>query len=427
MANVLILSMEGDGIPLAIRLVKEGHLVDVYLKDPSLKDSLKGYKNPKTLSTPPSGDTYDLIISDMVGLGELCEKYKKEGRLVLGGGVFNDKIELDRLYGSKVLTSLTQAKESNTTKAKTKTELLEVLKNSTKAQVLKPLNNKNVSLTLVSNDSDNISLISTVKKWGDKIVPCIIQQKVEGFEISTEGWFNGERFVIPFNHTFERKRLFENDKGPQTGCMGNVVFTSKGDKLTKLLLLPLEPLLKKVNYIGPIDINCIISNKQVYFLEVTSRIGYDAIQAFAELLKISLYDFFYKIATKQGDFQAGKDYLNQPSIAVRLSVPPYPSKEDVEKWKGIRVLKVDEGAAKHVWLSDVMKEDNIEVLAGTDGVIGCVTARGLTIRECQRRVYRTIKNIVINQDIQYREDIGDQAMSDKESFDRWCEDAHDTK
>ena len=423
MANILILSTEGDGVPLAIRLVKEGHLVDIYIKDESLKSSLQGYRNPKLLHTPPSGDTYDLIINDMVGQGELCEKYKKEGRLVLGGGVFNDKIELDRLYGSKVLTSLTQAKEANTTKVRTKAELLDILKNSVRAQVLKPLGNKSVSLTLVSNDADNISLISTVKKWGDKIVPCIVQQKVEGFEISTEGWFNGERFILPFNHTFERKRLFENDKGPQTGCMGNVVFPSKGDKLTELLLLPLEPLLKKVSYIGPIDINCIISSKQVYFLEVTARIGYDAIQAFAELLKIPLYDFFYKVATKQGDLQEGKDYSNQPAIAVRLSVPPYPSKEGVEKWKGIRVLKVDEGAAKHIWFSDVMKEEGIEVLAGIDGVIGCVTARGLTIRECQRRVYRTVNNVIINQDVQYREDIGDQAMSDKEAFDRWCENA----
>lgn len=423
MANILILSSEGDGIPISIRLAKEGHAVDIFLKDEKYKTSLLGYRNPKIILTAPPGEGYDLIISDMVGLGELCEKYKKQGRLVLGGGVFNDKIELDRLYGSKVVSSLTQVKESETTKISAKAELIAFLKKSTTAKVVKPLGNKSVSLTLVSKDESNSSLISIAKKWGDKLIPCIVQDTIKGFEISTEGWFNGEKFIRPFNHTFERKRLMEDDKGPQTGCMGNVVVLSTGDKLTDLILLPLEPLLKKVKYTGPIDINCIISEKDVYFLEVTARFGYDAIQAFAELLKIPLYNFLFKVATQQDDLIEGIDYTNQPSIAVRLSMPPYPSKEGVDKWKGIRVLKMDEGASKHVWLADVMKEEGIEVLAGVDGVVGCVTARGLTIKECQRRVYRTINNIVINSDVQYRSDIGDQALADKEEFDRWCRDA----
>lgn len=423
MANVLILSPEGDGIPIGIKLAKEGHVVDIYLKEEKYKASLQGFRNPKILLTPPEGEGYDLILSDMVGLGELCDKYKKQGNLVLGGGVFNDKIELDRLYGSKVISSLTQVKEPNTIKVSSKAELLGVLKKSVVAKAIKPLGNKSVSLTLVSKDDTNTSLISVVTKWGDKLIPCIVQDVVKGFEISTEGWFNGERFILPFNHTFERKRFMEGDKGPQTGCMGNVVFLSNGDRLTDILLTPLEPLLKKVKYCGPLDINCIISNKEVYFLEFTARFGYDALQAFAELLKISLYDFFYKIATKEEDLIESRDFVNQPAIAVRLSVPPYPAKEGLEKWKGVRVLKIDEGASKHIWLSDVAKEEGIEVLSGADGVIGCVTARGLTVRECQRRVYRTIQNVVVNSDVQYREDIGDQALADKEEFDRWCRDA----
>jgi len=424
MANVLLLSPEGDGIPIAIKMAQEGHAVDIFLKNEKFKYSLQGFRNPKIILNAPAGDGYDLIIADMVGLGELCDKYKKQGKLVLGGGVFNDKLELDRAYGAKVITSLTKAKEGEVVKITSKNDLMTLLKKSSTAKVIKPLNNKSVSLTLVSQDETNSSLISMVKAMGDKLIPCIVQDTIQGFEISTEGWFNGERFILPFNHTFERKRLMEGDKGPQTGCAGNVVFASNGDKLTDMLLLPLEPLLKKVKYLGPIDINCIISDKDVYFLEITSRLGYDAIQAFAELLKIPVYDFFFKIATKQGDLVEGRDFVNQPSIAIRLSMPPYPLREDVEKWRGVRVLKMSYGAAKHVWLADVAKEEGIEVMAGVDGVIGCVTARGLGIKECQKRAYRTIENIVINPDVQYRLDIGDQALVDKESFDKWCRNAN---
>ena len=423
MAKVLFLSKQGDGIPLAIRIAKEGHKVDVYLKDEEFKSSLQGFRNPTLILTIPSGEEYDLIIADMVGLGELCDKYKKQGKLVLGGGVFNDKLELDRMYGSKVATSLTQAKEASTTKITTKEDLQALIEDAVGAKVVKPLGNKSVSMTLVSSEEDNSSLKTIIRKWGNKLVPCIVQDKVKGFEISTEGWFNGEKFIKPFNHTFERKRLMECDKGPQTGCMGNVVFLSTGNKLTEAVLMPLEPLLKKVKYIGPIDVNCIISGKDIYFLEFTTRFGYDAIQALAELLKISLYEFFLHVATQGDDLIEDRDFFNSYAIAVRLSVSPYPNKEDMSKWKGIRVIKLEEGASKHVWLSDVMREGGVEVLAGTDGVIGCVTARGLTIRECQRRVYRTVSNIIICPDVQYREDIGDQALADKEEFDRWCKDA----
>ena len=86
MAKVLFLSKQGDGIPLAIRIAKEGHKVDVYLKDEEFKSSLQGFRNPTLILTIPSGEEYDLIIADMVGLGELCDKYKKQGKLVLGGG-----------------------------------------------------------------------------------------------------------------------------------------------------------------------------------------------------------------------------------------------------------------------------------------------------------------------------------------------------
>jgi phosphoribosylamine--glycine ligase len=212
----------------------------------------------------------------------------------------------------------------------------------------------------------------------------------------------------------------EGDKGPQTGCMGNVVFLSEGDRLTDLVLEPLTPLLRKEGYVGPIDVNCIIANDGVYFLEFTTRFGYDAIQALSELFKIPLFDFLYGIASKQCELKEREDYLNMIAIAVRLTLPPYPA-ENVDKWRNIKVLEIEPAARRHVWLSDVIRKNNDEVVGGVDGVIGCVTARGESIRECKRRVYRTIDNIVINQDVQFRRDIARNFEDLKDRFDRWCD------
>lgn len=408
MASILILSKNGDGIPIALRLASEGHVVKIYIKEAKAKASLDGFKNPSKISDPKKMlEQYDLVLADMVGLGSLCEQLKKKGKLVLGGGVFNDRLELDREYGEKVVKTLAKIKVPEAGHATNKQELLTKLKTAGKPLVIKPLGNQPVGLTLVSNDKQNRTLLGIANNYGDQLVPCILQERIDGVEVSTEGWFNGKEWVRPFNHTLEKKRFMEGDKGPNTGCMGNVVWATNGDKLTETALEPLAPLLEKVDYVGPLDVNCIVTEQDAYFLEFTARFGYEAIQTWAELLKEPLFEYLYFMATAQP--QEVPFFENGFAIGVRLSVPPYPTEENMERWRGVQVLDLPEEAKRHVWLADVMKQDGVEALAGVDGVVGCVTARGTTIRECRRRVYRTIKNIVIHPDVQYRSDIGEDA------------------
>ena len=185
--------------------------------------------------------------------------------------------------------------------------------------------------------------------------------------------------------------------------MGNVVWSCQDDELVRRTLLPLQPLLEKSGYIGPIDVNCIVDEQDAYFLEFTPRFGYDAIQAFTELMPRGFGNFLWRTSTGESPALRG-DY----SIAVRLSMPPYPSHDPslLSLTKGMRVLNIPKPARKHIFLSDVMRNNGHEVLAGIDGVVGCVTARSQDARELRRRAYRTIRNSVIHDDVQYRDDIG---------------------
>lgn len=417
MASVLFISNNGDGVPLAIRLANDGHIVKVWIKDPTAKSSLEGFRNPSRVGDPLKMiDQYDIVVNDMVGTGRICDTLSEKGKLVLGGGAFNDKLELDREYGNKVAASLTKAKSPATATIENKNALTKFLDSVDKPQVIKPLGNKITTLTLVSHDEQNRMLKSIAKERADELTPCIVQETINGVEISTEGWFNGKSWVKPFNHTIERKRLMEGDKGAQTGCMGNVVWSSSGDRLTSHVLEPLAPLLERVNFVGPIDMNCIVNEKDAYFLEFTARIGYDAIQAWSELVKASLFDYFYGIASGQKEtFDCHPGY----GLAVRLTVAPFPGKEKVKDLKGIKVIEPSKEALRHVWMADVMKRDDDYLLCGVDGVVCVVTSRGQTVRECQRRVYRTIKNIVLTDDIQYRTDIGNTVEKDKQQLIDW--------
>lgn len=403
MATVLFISKSGDAVPLAIRLAQEGHIVKVWFKERKAKASLRGFKNPTQIQNSRLNlEQYDLVLADMVGQGDIMEEMRRKGRTVLGGGVFNDAIELDREYGAKIAKTFTQLKQPHTRPCETLEELKEYVDKADRPLVVKPLGNAPTSLTLVSKEPKNLLLKSYIEERGNELVPCIVQDRVEGVEISTEGWFNGKDWVLPFNHTLEKKRFMEGDKGPNTGCMGNVVWVTEGDKLVSAALKPLTPLLRRVGYVGPIDVNCIVAEDGPYFLEWTARFGYDAFWALAELVRMPLFDFLWGIAVgtlKQVPMH--QEY----AIAVRLSIPPWPHKEEV--LGGLQYLDIPEEAMRHVWLSDVALKDGRFVTAGVDGVLGAVSARGTDIREARRRVYRTVKNIVGHPDVQYRADIGE--------------------
>jgi len=401
-------------------MAEEGSITKVYIQDPEARPSLKGYRNPSKVASLTMPEQYDLILFDMVGLGLRAEKLKDKGRLVIGGGTFNDKLELDREYGQRVVEKLLpEVKVPGGEQITTQKELLNRLSAAEGPKVIKPLGNEPPKYTLVSNDEGNRTLLGLVEALGDRLLPCVLQDKITGVEVSTEGWFNGETFVRGmFNHTIEYKRFMEGDKGGQTGCMGCVVWmtSSRKDRIVQRVLLPLEPLLRKVGYLGPLDVNCILTEDEIYFLEFTPRFGYDAIQALTELYKGKLFDMLWKLASQDLRVAFWEDY----SIAVRLSVPPYPNYDpEVKNLQGVQMLDPPEGARSHLMLSDVMLRDGKETLAGVDGVLGCATARGKTINEAQRRVYRTIRNCVIHPDVQWRRDIGHDVERKIEQLKVW--------
>lgn len=413
MASILILSEKGSGVPLGYRFAYEGHIAKIYFK----KDQgslLDGVKNPSKIRRYDTMlDQYDLVLADSSGMGDLCEELRQKGKIVIGGGTFNDKLELDRTYGEKVARSVLEVDVPETEECTTTEDLLKCLREAGGPMVVKPHDNKSTCLTLVSGDKANRTLLSLAENVKD-LCPCIVQPKVEGIEISSEGWFDGKKFTS-FNHTIEQKRLMEKDKGPQTGCMGNVVWACGEDKLIKAAILPLAPLLEKVKFMGPIDVNCIISEKKATFLEFTPRFGYDAIFAYTEVLKGGLFDFLYKFATGRG----GDKPYNYYGISVRMSLPPYPFKDGLKNLEGVQSIDVPEPAKNHIWYWDVMQKNGTPVCAGVDGIICSVSARGVDVHEARRRAYRTVNSIGIHPDLQWRSDIGSEVERQIKDLKEW--------
>lgn len=388
--RILIVSKEGDGLGVAHRLVVEGNDVRVWLKEDRYRRALGGIV--KMVDSPTARDV-DLVVTDTVGIGSVL---KAGTGPVLGANPVIDKLELDRALGMDMFRRA--GVDIPETLYFASPSAVELPSPWGLGWVIKPCGNKSTCKTLVVKEEElwEHSLGQTPDG------PLIIQRIIDGVEVSTEGWFNGRDFLRPFNHTFEEKRFLVGNLGCNTGCMGNVVIGTDGNRLTRATVQRFAPFLRMIDYRGPFDINCIVNERGAYALECTGRMGYDAIEALAELLDEPLGDLLFETAS---GFRREMALASGYGIAVRITIPPWPVRLPDNSDYGEPVLGIDE---KHSFLCDVYCEQGSRYYtAGGDGVLLKVTARHQQLNLARKRAYRLADAVRVGGK-QYRTDIGER-------------------
>lgn len=412
--RVLIISKEGDGCGIAWRMVEEGHQVDLWIKHPDYAKALQGIVN-RVESFRPYVSQADLIICDLVGFSSYAPLFSRLGKPTLGCNSMGDILELDRRRAMEVFqkvginTPVTHYFDS----PKSAATLRWV---NPLGYVVKPSNNLHVSKTYLCDREEIYKWALTTLPTNAELIVQEIVDRSSAVEISTEGWYNGRDWMQPFNHTFEEKRLAVGEVGPMTGCMGNVVFPLRApNKLVEATVMKLEPVLRKVSYKGPIDVNCLVTKDKALALEITARFGYDAIEALTHGLKGGLGSFLFDTATgiAKSVPMIGYDYL----IAVRVVTTPYPVIVKDVSLRGSPVLGL-EGPGGSVFPCDVYKESGKYKYASSDGVVCKVAANGRDVREAQRRVYARVADLRV-QNILYRTDIGARVDRDITRLKQW--------
>jgi len=428
--NILVVSKLGDTLSLAERIKREGHTVNFYINDkparvvgnsiipkPRFSQPLVGGESGKVLKSNVHSllrETQpDLVVFDMVGMGEAADYIKSLQIPVFGASKWADFAELDREYGTKLMKSAgIKTPPTKAFKAGQHDTAIKYVASLDNRCVYKPSGNISTSHTYVSKGSAD--MCTMLDLWKDDKEDFEIQTFIDGVEVSCELWWDGLSSSF-HNWTMEEKKFMNEGIGPATGCAGNVVSPiSPKSKLVSEGVGRMERLLKKSNYRGPIDLNSIVNETGLYGLEFTVRFGYDALQALLELYRGSITELLYSIATNSSTHPS---LLPEFAIAVRITVPPYPSSE-AKSLPGIPILGISKENLKHLWFSDISLDLDYYATAGYDGNVGCVTARGEDVRECKRRAYRTISNLTIPQ-LQYRTDIGDRVTSDLAKLKRW--------
>lgn len=407
MAKILIVSHDGVGHWFALRFLKEGHSVDIHWCG---KASNKGIYACDGLVPTPSKETpdfrkYNLVLFDSTDKPKLSDLSAVETP-TLGDSSFATTIENDRLVGIQAMEECginVPAYESFNDIGEAK----RFVRKMNKRYVFKPFGGpeQDTASTYVSKDAEDmlryLDKLGTVSKGAG----FIMQEVVSGTEISTEGWFNGEDFYL-LNGTLEEKKFMDGGHGPNTGCSGNLVFVY--DELNPPLIFKeglqkMKDFLKHVGYHGMIDLNTIVSDREIYGLEWTPRLGYDASATLFHIISSDLAEFMHDVSTGQLPHPRIK---NPYAASVRISIPPYPTEIEGKHPEGLPVqgLEDEKELYRTHYLYDVVRHGDDLLTGGINGFIMAPIASGATIQEAFAKLDGRVKRIQIP-NMQYRTDI----------------------
>jgi phosphoribosylamine--glycine ligase len=409
----LIYSKCGEGAGLGLRLKEEGNDVRILIKESEYRTVYRGMIERGR----PSGGG-EIIIFDSSGMGSLADDLRKSGYKVFGASKFMDTLEMDRTFGLDFMRKH-NIEVPRTIEFQCIDDALDFLGVEGREEyVFKPSGDLPSKLTYKPCDPEDLIRYLKFVDQSYDVEEFILQEVVDGDPLSTEYFCGPRGFVSVPTHTLEVKKFLNDNLGPSTGCSGNTVWgdvDESSDPVTALLRNCEKDLMRE-RYIGPIDLNVMISDKGIYGLEWTPRFGLDAMPTWLQLVRGDVGEVISGIVN--GDLRK-IDLLSGFASGVRITIPPYPIEPEtlkvVDKSSpnyGVPIRGLD-GA----YYYEVYQENDEYFHSAGTGVIAVVSDVDTDIETSFSRPYDILEDAKIP-DKQYRTDLG-KVIS--EMYEQVCE------
>lgn len=222
--------------------------------------------------------------------------------------------------------------------------------------------------------------------------PVVIEEFLEGEEASYFCFIDGET-VLPLTSAQDHKRVFDGDKGPNTGGMGAYspapVFTAEIEKRTlDEIVRPTAKALAQAGtpYRGVLYIGLMITKDGPKLIEYNVRFGDPECQVLMPRLKDDLLTLM--LATCDGTLdQMSVRWRDEVAITVVLASKGYPG--EYKKGSVIRGLEKAAAVEGVTIFHAGTKRDGDTILANGGRVLN-VTATGKTAKEAQARAYQAV-------------------------------------
>ena len=250
------------------------------------------------------------------------------------------------------------------------------------------------------------------KTLGKAGAGILIEERLEGEELSILVLTDGEN-IVPLASAQDHKRVFDLDRGPNTGGMGAYSpcpFLSNED-FHKTLEKTIRPVLRELKkegivYRGVLYAGLILTKNGPYVLEYNCRFGDPETQAILPRLKSDLLAVLFEIAN--GKFQGETlDWDEGYALNVVLASGGYPGNYQ----KGFGVTGLEEFRGKEdifVFHSGTGRNDKGEMVTNGGRVLS-VTACGSSLKAAQEKAYQAVYKIRFD-GVHFRKDIGRRAL-----------------
>lgn len=246
------------------------------------------------------------------------------------------------------------------------------------------------------------------KQFGEAGSRIVIEEFMVGPEMSVLCFTDGES-IVPMPSAQDHKKIYEGDKGPNTGGMGafspSMHYTDEiADFCMENIFIPTVKAMKKEDrtFKGVLYFGLMLTADGVKVLEYNARFGDPETQIILPLLDTDIIDIFDAIIDERLDEIDIIWKENSAALCVVLASGGYPrSYEKGYEIEGIEKLQEDTDLL--VFHAGTRKEGEKYYTNG--GRVLGVTAVGDDLEKAAKYVYENIDNIKFK-DMYYRRDIG---------------------
>jgi phosphoribosylamine---glycine ligase len=246
--------------------------------------------------------------------------------------------------------------------------------------------------------------------FGDAANQVIIEECLIGKEVSLLAFSDGVT-VVPMVPACDYKRVFDGDKGPNTGGMGSYsppgfFDESMTQKVLKEIIKPTIDAMARdgAAYKGVLYTGLIMTAKGPMVLEYNARFGDPETQVVLPRLKTDLVDIMLAVVT--GSLNKLKiEWNSDPCVGVVMASGGYPG-----KYKTGLPITISAGIDPkvNIFYAGAKKVDSHVVTDG--GRVLTVTATGKTMKEARERVYANLGHVTF-EGCHYRKDIAEREVS----------------
>ena len=246
------------------------------------------------------------------------------------------------------------------------------------------------------------------KKFGLSSAKISVEECLKGEELSVFAICDGENYKI-INSAQDHKRIFDNDRGPNTGGMGAYSPTPLFDdnlkvKVENSILKPILDAMKSEGhpFTGFLYIGLMIVDNEPYVIEFNVRLGDPEAQVVLPLIKSSVFDMI--LSSINGSLNQYKlELSSKHAVTIVLAAKGYPDKYP----KGMEIFGLEKLKNNIVFHSGTKINEN-KVFSSGGRILNIVCIED-TLKLSILNAYKLVEKIKFDK-MYYRQDIASKAF-----------------